>query len=104
MAHAIYLTDDEVKLFIKRGSSISHCPESNLYLKSGCCNVRKLIDAGVKIGLGTDVSGGANPSIISAMRHSISTSINLSFTEENYKPLNYSEVFYLATLGGAEGL
>jgi hypothetical protein len=37
------------------------------------------------------------------MRAALQVSIHLSFYKAEYKPLNYKEVFHLATLGGAEG-
>ncbi|XP_068894060.1 guanine deaminase [Tenebrio molitor] len=104
LAHGIYLSEDEMKLLSKTGTSISHCPESNVNLGSGICDVRKLKNHGITLGLGTDVAGGASPSIITAMRSAISASTNLSFADENSKPLTYIDVFYLATLGGAKAL
>lgn len=53
MAHGIHLKDDEIKLLAQRGTSISHCPSSNTALKSGLCDVRRLISGGLKVGLGT---------------------------------------------------
>ncbi|XP_022909822.1 guanine deaminase isoform X2 [Onthophagus taurus] len=105
LAHGIYLEDDELKLLEKKGTSISHCPSSNTLLKSGMCDVRKILKAKVKVGLGTDVAGGAQPSIIEAMRKAIEVSTCISFGKNCcYQPLNYAEVFYLATLGGAAAL
>ncbi|CAG9762268.1 unnamed protein product [Ceutorhynchus assimilis] len=104
LAHGIYLSDEELRLIAAKGSSISHCPESNTCLKSGLCDVKRLLEFGVKVGLGTDVSGGPSPSICKAMRSALDTSVCLSFSKENYEPLIYTDVFYLATLGGAEAL
>lgn len=104
LAHGIYLSDEEIKLLVERGTAISHCPDSNLCLKSGLCNVRRLLENGVKVGLGTDVSGGASPSIAKAMKACLDVSIAQSFQDSRWKPLNYEEVFYLATLGGSEAL
>ncbi|XP_044264238.1 guanine deaminase [Tribolium madens] len=105
LAHGIYLSEDEMKLLNKTGTSISHCPESNVYLGSGICNVRKLWELGINVALGTDVSGGASPSIINAMRSAISASTNLSFMKSEYnKKLTYVDAFYMATLGGAKAL
>ncbi|KAL9032592.1 MAG: hypothetical protein Q9214_007899, partial [Letrouitia sp. 1 TL-2023] len=56
LGHAIHLSDAEVGLIKKRGSGVAHCPVSNTALASGICPVRKLLDRGVKVGLGTDVS------------------------------------------------
>ncbi|KAE8750715.1 hypothetical protein FOCC_FOCC002692 [Frankliniella occidentalis] len=53
---------------------------------------------------GLDVSGGPSPSILDAIRAALDTSIHVSFSKKNYKPLNYQEVFYLATMGGAKAL
>ncbi|KAL8802350.1 MAG: hypothetical protein Q9200_006608, partial [Gallowayella weberi] len=54
LAHAIHLSDDEIALIKDRGSAISHCPLSNTSIASGICPVRKYLDAGLKVGLGTD--------------------------------------------------
>lgn len=53
MAHGVYLTDSELKLLSRRGTSVSHCPDSNTCLKSGACDVKRLLQYGVKVGLGT---------------------------------------------------
>ena len=53
MAHAVHLEDDEVALFAKTGTSVAHCPASNTCLSSGFCDVLRLIENGVKVGLGT---------------------------------------------------
>ncbi|KAL8822602.1 MAG: hypothetical protein Q9170_008392, partial [Blastenia crenularia] len=68
LAHGIHLSCDEIALIKTRGAGISHCPLSNTSLGSGICPVRKLLDAGVKVGLGTDVSGGGSCSILTATR------------------------------------
>ncbi|CAH1110269.1 unnamed protein product [Psylliodes chrysocephalus] len=104
LAHGIYLVEDELKLIARRGTSIAHCPDSNLCLKSGACNVRQLWDYGISVGLGTDISGGTLPSVVTIMRLCLYSSIHFSFHIKNYQPLNYEEVFYLGTLGGAEAL
>ena len=53
LAHGVYLRDEELQVLAARGSSVSHCPNSNTSLKSGLCDVRRLLDAGIKVGLGT---------------------------------------------------
>ena len=57
MAHCVYLSKEERELMSARGSGVSHCPNSNFGISSGICNVRLLLEDGVKVGLGTDVSG-----------------------------------------------
>ncbi|XP_069674540.1 guanine deaminase-like isoform X1 [Periplaneta americana] len=107
LAHGVYLNDDELKILAARGTSISHCPNSNTSLQSGLCDVRKLLNAGVKVGLGTDISGGYSPSVLNAIRAALQTSIHVFFKkggDNTYVPLTYHEAFYLATLGGAKAL
>jgi len=104
LAHAIYLSKSEIELIAERGTSISHCPSSNICLKSGLCDVKALVHADINVGLGTDVSGGRSVSIIDAMRSAVDTSIAISFNKTDYDPLNCYDAFYLATLGGAQAL
>ena len=68
LAHAIHLSPSERKLIGQRRSSVSHCPVSNSSISSGICPVRELLDEGIEVGLGTDVSGGWSPSVLVAAR------------------------------------
>lgn len=122
MAHGVHLEDEELRILNRCGTSIAHCPTSNTNLSSGLCDVRRIIDAGIKVGLGTDVSGGSSASILNAIKDALDVSQHLSFfkkqnilgsgqirnheANENakYKPLTYKNALYLATLGGAEAL
>nr|CAD7425309.1 unnamed protein product [Timema monikensis] len=103
LAHGIYLEDSELKILVSKGATIAHCPNSNTSLKSGECDVPRLLAAGISVGLGTDVSGGYSPSIIEAMRSALAVSTHLNF-KEGGTPLTYHEVFHLATIGGAKAL
>lgn len=102
MGHGVYLSKEELELFAERGAGISHCPISNFALRSGIFNVRRAKSLGVKVGLGSDVSGGYSPSMIEVMRQAVIASTSIYFQEPEHAPLTYKEVFYLATLGNAE--
>ena len=54
LAHAIWLTDADIARMGEAGCTVVHNPLSNLKLGSGLSPIRKLMDAGVRIGLGTD--------------------------------------------------
>ncbi|KAJ4304955.1 hypothetical protein N0V90_000483 [Kalmusia sp. IMI 367209] len=109
LAHAIHLSPEERQLIKERGSKISHCPASNTALTSGCCPVRELLNEGLTVGLGTDVSGGFSPSILEEARHAIWTSRFVAMgapsasasTLNNTAKLSTAEALYLATRGGA---
>jgi len=105
LAHGIYLSDEELKVLAEMKTAISHCPNSNCSIRSGLCDVRHLMNQGVVVGLGTDISGGYHPSILDAMRFSMTVSNILSLTKpKSYKPLASKDVFFMATLGGAQAL
>ena len=55
-AHGVWLDDAELALLARHGAGISHNPMSNLRLGSGITSVRRLIEAGVTVGIGTDAS------------------------------------------------
>jgi len=101
LAHCVHLSDDEIQIIQSTGAGVSHCPNSNFSLKSGVCDVRRLKEAGVKVGLGTDCSGGFSPSMLNSMRMSVMASNSLTFSRPGYEPLQYSDALYLATRGSA---
>jgi len=109
LAHGVHLEDGEVDLIKARGAGISHCPTSNFNLRSGCAKVGSWLDKGVKVGLGTDVSGGFSPSILTAIQHaSICSKVIATQTPPldqavgfTARQLPVATLLYLATLGGA---
>jgi guanine deaminase len=111
MAHCVHMTDDEIDLLAARKTGVAHCANSNFSLHSGVCDVRRFLDKGVKVGLGTDVAGGFAPSILDAIRSSFFASKTVKIMhrdgplkDKDYAPLSPSELLFLATLGGAEVL
>lgn len=53
-AHCTHATDDDIRLLREAGAGAVPCPTSNLKLASGVAPYKRLIDAGVRIGIGTD--------------------------------------------------
>jgi guanine deaminase len=126
MAHGIYLTDEELQIFRNRQSMISHCPLSNFSIHSGVCDVIRALRFGVKVGIGTDVSGGYAASMVNACRTTmiasssvysakvqdsddVNETVNRFLNEKekhdnDYEPLTLAQVFHMATLGGASGV
>jgi guanine deaminase len=68
LAHAIHLSDRELGRLIETGTRVAHCPASNLFIASGVMPLGQYLEAGLSVGLGSDVSGGPDLSIFSAMR------------------------------------
>lgn len=115
LAHGVHLTKDERTLIRERGSKVAHCPASNSALGSGLAPVRTMLEDGLTVGLGTDVSGGYSPSILEVARQASLVSRMLSFSSEyqemngdlgntttdGHEKLSVPEILYLATRGGA---
>lgn len=68
LAHAIHLTERELARLVETGTRVAHCPSSNLFLASGIMPLARYREAGLGIGLGSDVAGGPDPSIFSVMQ------------------------------------
>ena len=101
MAHCVWSTDEEVELMRRNGVFVAHCPASNMNLTSGIAPIRKYLDLGLDIGLGSDVAGGHSESIFRAITDAIQVSkMYFRMVNEEYRPLIFSEAFYLATKGG----
>lgn len=81
LAHCVHLEESEMQLIKRAQSGIAHCPTSNLNLRSGCSPVAELLDKGIKVGLGTDVSGGFGLGILTAIREASVVSKVLSFND-----------------------
>lgn len=60
VAHGIWLTDEDLALLAAKGGALAHNPGSNMRLGNGIAPIRKAIDAGVTVGVGTDGSGSSD--------------------------------------------
>jgi guanine deaminase len=101
MAHCVWSDEKEMTLMARRGVFAAHCPQSNANLSSGIAPVRRLLDAGVDVGLGSDIAGGAHCSVLRAMADAIQVSkLRRSLLSVDEKPLTLEEAFYCGTVGG----
>eukprot|EP01098_Paradermamoeba_levis_P005229 TRINITY_DN2220_c0_g1_i1.p1 TRINITY_DN2220_c0_g1~~TRINITY_DN2220_c0_g1_i1.p1 ORF type:complete len:476 (-),score=150.36 TRINITY_DN2220_c0_g1_i1:78-1454(-) len=103
MAHGCHLSAEELLVFKEKGAGVSHCPVSNFGICSGMLDVNDAHQKGVKIGLGTDMSGGYSPSLLEVIRQTIITSQALFLAKKtSTPPITFKEAFYLATVGGGQ--
>jgi len=58
-AHNVHASDAELALLADHGASVSHCPTSNCALGSGLFPLRRHVEHGVGLALGSDVGAGA---------------------------------------------
>lgn len=120
LAHGVHLSDAELDMLGSRGAAVAHCPLSNAYFADGVFRVRQALDRGVRVGLGTDVAGGYDPSMLSSIRAAAWSSRFLEkgasgFDFGNGAPaapvgaevgarISHCEALWLATMGGAAAL
>jgi guanine deaminase len=114
LAHGILIDDADMATIRHRQSGIAHCPLSNLYFSNAVFPARRALDSGLKVGLGTDISGGPSASILQNCQQAVNVSRAL---EDGVDPrraaaergtpdsrINYREAFWMATVGGAKVL
>jgi 5-methylthioadenosine/S-adenosylhomocysteine deaminase len=58
--HGVHLSDSDMAIAASKGTSVGHCPGSNLKLGSGLARFNDLRKAGIAVGLGTDSCSSSN--------------------------------------------
>ena len=105
LAHAIHLSEREIGRLVETGAHIAHCPASNLFLASGAMPLSRYLEAGLSVGLGSDIAGGPEMSLFSVMRAGAYTQSGLrTMLGETRAPLQPLDWLRLATLAGAQAL
>ena len=97
MAHCVWTDGAELELMKQNDVMIAHCPTSNLNIASGLAPIRRFLDEGLRVGLGSDISGGHDLSIFRMMMYATQVS-KLLYLQNHDKPfLTLSEAFWIAT-------
>ena len=114
MAHGTLLNGEDIQRFKDRGVGIAHCPISNVYFGNAVLPAKKLLSENVKVGMGTDISGGYDPSVYQNIRQAIMSSRLLNDGVDNEitpdlrgkhdAAITAKNAFYMATVGGAKSL
>ena len=100
MAHCVWTEGEELELMKRRGVMVAHCPTSNFNVASGMAPIRRFLDEGLGVGLGSDISGGHDLSIFRMMVYAIQVSKMHYQQNHDRKFLSLSEAFWLATKSG----
>jgi guanine deaminase len=105
LAHAIHLSDRELARLVETRTPVAHCPASNLFIGAGVMPLSRWLDAGMVVGLGSDVSGGPEASLFSVMRvGAYGQMARRSLAGEDRPPLGPLDWLRLGTLDGARVL
>jgi guanine deaminase len=114
LAHGNFVDYDDTVALLDHGSGIAHCPLSNVFFSDAVLPVRHLLARGVHVGLGTDIAGGASPSIFENARQAVLASRYLEAGVDAAVPraerrregsrIDAPTAFWLATAGGGIAL
>jgi guanine deaminase len=115
LAHANFITADDMEIIRTREAAVAHCPLSNAYFANAVFPLRAALERGLHVGLGTDISGGPSASILENCRGAILVSRML---ESGVDPavdsekrgatvpaqIDFRDAFHIATAGGGIAL
>ncbi len=98
MAHCVWSDASELMAMKASGVTMVHCPDSNSNLRSGVAPIRAMLDAGVEVVLGSDISGGDQLNVFDIINSAIKVSqLRSVYDPEKPRQLTAAEAWYLAT-------
>jgi guanine deaminase len=101
LAHDVHPTDDELKLLAAREAAVAHCPTSNCALGSGLFPLKRHIEAGVPVALGSDVGAGTG---FSLFKEGLQAYFVQQLLGDQGLSLAPAHLLHLATAAGARAL
>ena len=100
--HSVHLTPGEISMLANHGSSVAHCPSSNLKLASGFAPVAALVAEGVNVSLGTD--GAASNNRLDGFQEMRQAALLAKAVAKNAEAIPAHAALHMATLAGAKAL
>ncbi|WOJ95919.1 8-oxoguanine deaminase [Congregibacter brevis] len=100
-AHCVQLDSEDLKRFSSTGTSVAHCPCSNMRLASGIAPVMPMLNAGVNVGLGVDGSSSNDSGHLLAEARQ---AMLLQRLREGADACGVRDMLKVATRGGAKAL
>lgn len=101
MAHCIFMDDDVLQLMKNPNCMAVHCPDATANINAGgIMPVKKLLDMGINLALGSDIGSGASLSIAKVISSTIQHSKIRNMFDPQWEAVNLAEAFYMATRSG----
>ena len=101
-AHCVWLTDEDIAMIVETGTHVSHNPAANSKLGEGIAPARRMLEAGINVGLGHDSTEGNNTmDLFDVMRTGAYLQRALY---ANPKLMPAGQVLRMATVNGARAL
>ena len=100
--HCVHMSDEDIEIFKKRGLWAVLNPASNLKLASGIAPVKRFLDEGINLALGTDGAGSNNA--LDMFREMYLTSVLPKYRENDASVVDARSVLRMACVGGARAM
>lgn len=100
--HCVHMTDRDLEVFKNRKLSVVTNPGSNCKLASGIAPIKKMLDMGINLAIGTD--GPASNNCLDMFREMFLTTALQKIKEEDASAVDANAVLYMATVGGAKAM
>lgn len=100
--HCVYFDDKDFEIFKNRGLTAVTCPASNLKLASGIAPLKRFVDEGINVAIGTD--GPASNNSLDMFKEMFLTSTLAKVREMDAECVSADKILYMATAGGAKAL
>lgn len=100
--HCVHMSDEDIEIFKKRGLWAVLNPASNLKLASGIAPVKRFLDEGINLALGTDGAGSNNA--LDMFREMYLTSVLAKYRERDASAVDALSVLKMACVGGARAI
>ena len=101
-AHFIFPSDEDVKLLKDNGGYAVQCPDATTNVIAGIMPTGKLLDTGINLAIGSDISAGSYLGIYRQVASVIRLSKIKSFYEPSNRVVSFPEAFYMATKSGGQ--
>ncbi len=100
--HCIHMTEQDLEIFQKKKLSVVTNSGSNCKLASGVAPIKKMMDMGINLAIGTD--GPASNNCLDMFREMFLTTALQKIKEQDASAVDANEVLYMATVGGAKAM
>ena len=102
-AHFIFPDEEDIRILQKHGAYAAHCPDATISVIAGIMQTGALLDRGLKIGLGSDLSAGHHIGVYTQAGRAVQLSKLKQFYEpEGNRKITFPEAFWMATKQSGE--
>lgn len=100
--HCVHMTEEDLQVLKKHNVFVITNPASNIKLASGIAPIKKMMDMGIDLAIGTD--GPASNNALDMFREMFLTTALQKVNENDASAVDADRVLYMATVGGAKAM